>query len=224
MPKSDILLTNTFYPSGLTEGQAQVHYLKNSNRIIKKANKRPVLTFIYTETNKYIVKRNGTNGEPFVLTHDNFERIVHSRVVGLSVELPLLTPYWCLDIDAKENGSEKKKQECVREVLEFLKTMNEVESHQITTSSTSYHIYAHLHRKQHVISSRAYVKKQLLGHFGNQYNVDSKGRGGSKINIDLSPMARRGSHTILHGLNLNGLKCIDVTDSYERLNRRRLKA
>jgi len=219
MPSGDILLTNEYYPKGLTQEQSHNYYFKNASKLIKGAVHKQILTFISTAPNKYVIKRNDIDGKPFTLTTDNFERIVHPRVISVSVEMKNMTDYWCLDIDAKHGVPEKAIKICVEEVLEFLKEFSEVISHKVILSSSAYHIYAYLDNKQSVTSAKMYLKKQLRGYFGNQYRIDSKT--GSGINIDLSPMSNRGSHTLLHALNLNGLRCMDVTDNVEKFNRRR---
>ena len=53
------------------------------------------------------------------------------------------------------------------------------------------------------------------------YRVSSRLRKDeSVINLDLTPMYHRGSHTVPWALNRNGLICMDVTKNIQRFQRK----
>ncbi len=220
MPDDTILLKNQYYTSGLSEGMVEKYYNMNRRNIVNEVKGRRIVLFLYTKLNEYTVIRN-IDGAPTTLTMSNWEQVINPRVVSISAEIPFMTNYWLIDIDADSSVNDRMKKKAVDDLLEFFKfeCADVIESHKLTSSSTSFHLYGMLKTRTELLSARRDVKSRMMRYFGSRYRVDQKGKQAT-INFDLSSMNRRGAHTVPHALNLNGTQCLYI-DNVERFRKSR---
>jgi hypothetical protein len=212
MPDDTILLRNHYYRKGLTEGLVKNYYHIHRREIIREIKNRYVVLFLYTDINKFTVIRN-INNEPFTLNPSNWDEVINPRVVSIAVEMPSYTEYCLIDVDVEESVPETKKKNAVRDIEEFFKfeCRDIITSQKVAASSSGYHVYGILRDRMNLEYVRKDVKGRLQRYFGSRYRIDQKGKS-SKPNFDLSSMNKRGSHTVVGALNLNGTRCVYVED------------
>ena len=214
---NEIIVQNKYYSKGLREQQIDLYYNKNKLKILKEVDGRPILLFLFTDKDKYIVKRNISN-KPIVLNNSNYEKIISGRTLSISVEQPIVK-YFILDIDAPPRFNENELKTCVSDIVKFLENEQRmVNSIRITNSANGYHIYGYL-RKPISHDKAVFILEEKLKKLDDKYYINKKGKP-DKINIDLSSMYKRGSHTVPFSLNLNGTVCMDITKKWKTFNRK----
>lgn len=219
-PRS-IVLTNKYYPNGLIEKTIWDHYMLNKVNLLAEIGKRPVLLFIFTDINDWIVRRN-LFGSTIQLTNKNYEKIITGRTVSISVEREKMASYLCVDIDAGEKVTEITLKDCIRDLLNSsLANLPIVTSHRVVSTARSYHVYFYLNKKMEINMARTFLEKMLSMDFTGKYLINSRGpMTGHNINLDLTPTTYRGSHTVVNALCRNGLIAKDVTENWETFNKR----
>jgi hypothetical protein len=217
-PKT-IVVQNKYYPIGLTEEKVWLHYSVNKDSIIKEVNKRPVILFVFVDTNRWIVKRN-INNATITLTNNSYDKLITGRTVSVSVEREKLASYLCIDIDPGEKVTEIQLKDCIEDILNSAISKSPlINNHRIVSTAKSYHVYFYLRKKMNINSARSLLEKILTMDFSDRYLINKKGpTKGNKINLDLTPTMYRGSHTVMNALCRNGLIAMDVTDTWKSFN------
>jgi len=214
------ILNNKYYTSGLTEGRVWVHYQKNKSEILKEIDKRPVILFIFTELNKFIVKRKVLNA-PFTLTVNNYDKIISGRTVSISVEQRKSTNTWVIDIDPGPSVNELQLKECINDILNSsISKIGMIKTHRIISTSKGYHIHFHINKNMNIDVSRKLLIKLLSFDFSNKYLVNKKNPKGSEINLDLTPTTFRGAYVVPYALTRNGLEAFDCTNNWKTFNKK----
>lgn len=215
-----VVIRNAYYPSGLTEKNIYEYYQKNKNKILDYIGRNPVLLFIVPNVNEVIIRR-FLNHKLIRLTSTNFDQIITGRTISISVESGSTVDKYIVDIDSSANTSEGAKQKAVEDVLEVYKKLPEIKEFKVFLSGNGYHVYGVLVKKINYLKAIKVLKTHLNYSLSKYYSIGTKRRGKSTkvINLDLSPMYNRGSHTVPFSLNRNGLICDEVTNRYKGFNR-----
>lgn len=218
MPENpdQIILSNSYYPRGLTEGQSWSHYKYMKWNILNEINRRPTIIFFCPEENNIIVRRN-LNNKPIILNMNNYDKIINGRTLSLSVVTDSEIDYFVLDIDAK-NVDENSKKECVEKLINYIDKLSETTGYRVINSANSYHVHGLLNRYYPTDLIRKRLLEKIKNDFGNDYHVNKKGfsRG---INIDFTPLYTGGSHTVPFALCRNGLVAKDITKTWKSYTR-----
>ncbi len=103
--------------------------------------------------------------------------------------------------------------------MTFLKEQHDkVDGIRISNSADGYHIYGHLKKKSDQFIEMNELNKRLVNYFHEgEYDINRRTGAGEKINLDLSSMYRRGSHTVIGALNLNGTMCMNIGHTNSQL-------
>jgi hypothetical protein len=215
-PKT-IIIKNKYYPRGLRQIDIWNHYQKYKLKILKVLEQRPIMLFIFLDGGNVVVRRQFQN-KPIILNKDNYDRILHGRTVSLSVETGNPTNYFCIDIDSTFNDKEKDLKECVEKLVNFYKENLLVNKIKIYLSANSYHVYGYLKNPLNIDVARNILEKELSMRFSDLYDINSKMP--SRINLDLTPMYDKGTHTVPFSLSRNGLIYQDITKNWKMFNRK----
>lgn len=218
---NSILVKNNFYPKGLIEEQIWNHYTKNKNKIIKYISGRKTMLFIAYDVNKLAIRRKLDNNF-FTIDKQTFDKIMHPRVLSLAVESEKYINTAIIDIDSNLRVNDMDKIEFIKNMLSKLQTRFYYKDHKIFVSSTSFHVHIILPKKYDIDIIRENVQRDLLKFYENSKLSNKKiiiprypG-----IDVDLSTLYFRSSHTVPNSLNRNGIICADVTRKLRTFNRR----
>jgi len=215
-----IVIQNSYYPKGLTEGQVWVYYQKNKSDIIQEINKRPVLMFIFIDINKWIIKRKLYNNI-YTLHNNNYDKMISGRTVSISIEQKKITDNWIIDIDPGSSVSESTLKECIENIKNStISKLSDIKGIRIISTAKGYHFYFLLKKKFDINTSRKILFKLLSSEFSGKYLINKKNPSGFEINLDLTPTTFRGSHTVPGALTRNGLIAMDCTKFWESFNRK----
>lgn len=218
-----IIIQNEFYPDGLKEIQIWNHYKKYKNKILQEVGNRPILLFIFPNLNTPIIKR-FHKFAPIRFNKENYDYFITGRTVSISVEQEKnKLNYFCIDVDAGFEISEDDKKKCISEILRVFQDIKLINRTRITVSANSYHVYGYLKKTLkndegvHLLRKKFQEDKIIK----KNYRISSRVRTNeSVINLDLSPMYHRGSHTVPWALNRNGLICMDITRNWKTFQRK----
>lgn len=219
-----IVLTNKYYPNGLTTKSVYDYYIFNKEKILKECGNQPVLIFyMFDKNSDFTVKRN-MNNKLIHLTSENYDNVISGYSISISKEISNnnMTDLIVLDIDPVHyNVQENKVKECVSDILKLFSS----NKYKITNSSSGYHIYIKLKSPENLDSVREIVLKTLQKQLSQKYLINDRTSAKKlidvkkEINIDLSSMYKKGSITVENSLNRNGLICKDVTKIIKSFNR-----
>jgi len=225
---SNILLINKYYPSGLTEEKVLEYYMDNKETVLKECGDAYIIFYIVLENGQTVIKRRDTDGKYIKLDEKNYEKHVHKRVLSLWREHESFTNKWIFDLDFGPNIKENLKKDCVYDILGFYSNLYErgwtwnVSSYRITNTSTGYHVFLEMKRRNSSINNVRLAEEELKKYFEESnyiINRRNKYKAYNDIIIDLSPMYPRGSYVVPFSLNKNGLICEDVTLKFETYKR-----
>ena len=218
-----IVIQNEYYPSGLKQRQVWNHYARYKNKILAEVGDRPILLFIFIDVNTPIIKR-FYKFRSIKLNDENYSYFITGRTVSLSVEQEgNKLRYFCVDVDAGTNISEDEKKVCVLNVLRVFRDIKLISRVRVTVSANGYHVYGYLKRPLKNDEAVYFLRERLQQDkfVRKNYRVSSRLRKDeSVINLDLTPMYHRGSHTVPWAFNRNGLICMDVTKNIQRFQRK----
>lgn len=218
-----IVIQNEYYPKGLKQIQVWNHYKKYKFKILEEVQNRPILIFIFVEINTPIIKR-FNKFRAIRLNSENYENYITGRTVSLSVEQEKnKLNYLCIDIDAGKEILEENKKECVDNVLRIFRNIKSINKTRVILSANSYHVYGYLKNPMRNDEAVYFLRDKLQSDpiIKKLYRISSRIRTDeSLINLDLSPMYSRGSHTVPLALNRNGLICMDVTKNWRTIQRK----
>ena len=214
---NNILVSNEWYPTGLNELSAYKYYLYEKFRILDLCSHRPLILFLVPFKNHILVKRKTEDGKLIYLTETNYDKIIHPRVLSISLITDEQIDSVPLDLDFPDNYSEDQKKEVVNKVIEFSTQIKEVRNHRIYNSGSGYHLWLELNRLYNTNMIRKKVEELLKGYFKDEYHINKKAKQ-DKPNIDLTAVYPNNSITVPHGLCRNGLACKPVKDldKYQR--------
>ena len=205
-----ILIKNSFYPSGLTEGKIWKYYISNKYHIVNEVRGRDLMFAIFTSENHHVLKRSGKDTRFIRLTSNNYEKVLHPRVVTIYSTMMRSEDIAIIDLDTDNFDQGKQAAfevyNYVREKIPFVKDV-EIRF----TGKTSFHIFCHLIRKIRIDETRNMLNKYLHANedFRRNYTISYKRTRGI-VNLDLSPNKYRGAFITKHSLSLIGLTCMEV--------------
>ena len=137
-----ILIKNKFYPSGLTENDIYQYYLQNKKNILDSLNSRDVMLFLQTDKG-IIVKRKDKQGSHFRLNNNNYNDLIHGRVLSIHSTMNHNEDIAIVDIDI-DNFRLAKSATGV--VFDYLKKSESFKSIKIRyTGKESFHIFIKFH-------------------------------------------------------------------------------
>jgi hypothetical protein len=201
-----IVIKNKFYPSGLKESEVHNYYIRNKNNILKEVKDREVMLFLKTE-NHIVVRRKDHDGNICRLTSNNYEDLIHGRILSIHSTMNQNEMIGIVDIDINDFSKAKK---ATADVYDYLKRLGEFKDIEIRyTGKESFHIFIHLRTSYQIDRTRLYLKQLLTNKFLGKYDIEGK-RKIDRVNLDLSPNKHRGGFITLGSLSIWGLKCIEV--------------
>jgi hypothetical protein len=210
-----IVFRNDIYPNGLKSIVLYNYYMKNKSYILKQLNNAPIVMFMAVEDTKPLIVKRLINNELIKLNSSNYDTIIGGYTLSISMELLNPTSYYVVDIDYRNRGTELQLKQAVADVIGIYKN-NNIDDVRVTNSSTGYHVYGFLKRKQPLYKAKNNLEK-ILKPLTPKYSLSRYNSNG--IILDTSIMHTRGSITVPGGLTRTGIICSDVTRNYYRFNR-----
>lgn len=217
-----IVFINDVYPKGLTSLDVYSYYTKNKEKILKECKDHPIVMFMSFEPNTDLVVRRNIDSKPIFLNRANYDSIVSGYTLSISMETLNLTEYYVVDVDFKRRGTELELKTATKAVVNLFGRVPKIKEVRVTNSSTGFHVYGYLKRKENLNFAKKYLFDILESTFIGKYSL-TRNSNVSGIVLDTTPMNRRGSITIPWSLTRSGIICSDVTNNFWKLNRGRLK-
>ena len=205
---NSIIIQNNYYPKGLTERSIWEYYQKNKLYILKEVQNREVMLVIMTDINKPVIIKK-YNNESIFLTNENYDKIMHGRVVSVYSTMHQKEDMAIIDIDC---DNLKLAKQAAWDVFQYtISKIPYINNATIRfTGKTSFHIICQLKRKLHIDSIRMILKKSLYDSpLSQNYTIEYKRHKGIP-NLDLAPNKFRGNYITLNSLSIIGLKCMDI--------------
>ena len=205
-----IIVKNTYYPRGLTEGDIWNYYQKNKYKIIKYLDNRDIFFDIATDINKTVVRRKGKGNKTFFLNTNNYDEIITGRTLTINGVMNRVEDFGIIDIDIDNFNLAKEAAENVYETVLSDEFDFVVGASIKYTGKTSFHIICEMNIKRNVDLIRELLRQNLLkSDLSNMYTVESKRRYGIP-NLDLSSNKINGGFISLHSLSKIGLPSVEV--------------
>jgi hypothetical protein len=206
-----VLISNKFYKS-LTEQDVYEYYIRNKKKILKYTNNRDVLFFIFTDLNKYIIRRMLKKNERIRLSKNNFEKIIHGRVVSIHCTVKEYENKGIIDIDTS-NRNIKQTLKIAKQISNFFETKTDViqKTEIFFTGKTSFHVHIYFVEKKIKINEIKNMLKIILESAVLTKKLDkniitiNKRRIPGKINLDLSSNKIDGNYICPFSLSSIGL-------------------
>lgn len=215
---NDTVVTNKWYPQGLSELSIYKYYLSKKNDILNWIGDRRVAFLLKLSDTHNVLIRN-QKGSPIYVTESNFEQIITGRTNVIYVEHPSETDYWVIDIDIGPNLNMNHTKKAQQILVHKLESTDVKKMESILSSPRGIHVIGHLHHKENIDTLRHSLREKLQ-QICNELNqkskikfvVNVKGRQNNTINFDLSSMYPRSLHIARYSLTKEFL----ISDSIER--------
>lgn len=200
-PKT-IIIKNKFYKKGLSEENIYNYYLHNKNLILDNIKFRYVYFYLFTNVNKYIIKRKFNNS--FIkINNNNYNNILTGRIVGIISSFNKYENFGIIDIDS--DNFDKNKIAAIN-VYDYLITLTSIFSNIDIkyTGKDGFHLICYFKNNKDINKIRLILKKILTDKFKNIYDILNKRRKG-KINLDIGINKYRGGFITIGSLSSYGL-------------------
>lgn len=210
------IIVNEYYKKGLTEKQIYEYYQQNKSNILKETKDKNLMFYIFTDINKFIIRRKLKDNQLITLTEDNFSEVVTGRTVSIHSEFKRIEKEAIIDIDIA-NKDFKKIKDATSDVYEYLlNSFPLISNIEIRyTGKDGFHLFCNLKRSMNIDSIRFLFLKLLKNSpLSEKYDIGFK-RTGDKVNLDLSALKYRGNRIVLGSLSEIGLKSMVV--SFDKL-------
>lgn len=204
-----VVISNRFYPYGLTEKDIYRYYIANKNIILKYTDNREVMLFLAPKTNEFVVKRK-INNSFIKLNNSNYEKIITGRTVSIHSTMNRREKFGIIDVDYH---SVQVSKECTRDIYHYLnKNIDFIKSLKIFyTGKDAFHIHCMFDKYYNIDKIRKLLFDSLIksDYLKTNYTI-GKTRNPEKPNLDLSSNKYRGGFITPYSLSTYGLRCIDV--------------
>mgnify|MGYP005725484761 CR=1 FL=1 len=202
-----VILKNKFYPKGLTENQIYNYYISQKTSILSQVKNRELMFFLQLE-DEQIVKRKDSKGKYLKLTPNNYEQLIHGRVLSIHGTMRKNEEFGIVDIDS---DNFRRSRRTTAKIYDYLKQSSKIKKIVIRyTGKDSFHLICYFRNKKHIDNIRILLKKFLIHKKSKQIDV-SFSRSPGKTNLDLSPNKFRGGFILSNALSVMGLRCLEVS-------------
>jgi hypothetical protein len=206
-PNTIIIQKNKYYKNGLKEIDIYNYYQKNKEKILKSVDEQPlskIVIFIQLDDGRIIVRKENLD------IHNNFNKVLHPRVIGLTKLMVSPTNLIVIDIDAKgDNIAEDEKKKSLLNLIN-LNLLNS-KLYKILNSSTGYQVFFKLDKEYDIDKLRELVKNEL--NIKNKFNFPG-------IKYDLTIMSIGGNYLVENSLNRStGLIVKNITNNWKDYKR-----
>lgn len=203
-----IVISNQYYPRGLTEQDIYSYYMTNKDKILREVYNREVMLFIVIDKDNIIVKRHlGRSGGFIKLNEDNYDNIISGRTISIHSTFKSKENFGIIDIDYHDFESCKESTARIYKLLYKQNKNIEIKY----TGKNSFHILFYFNNWYPINDIRIKlfnILQELIG--DNSEFTINKRRSNDKINLDLSSNKFRGGFISYHSLSVLGLRCMRV--------------
>ena len=203
-----VVVKNKYYPSGLRELDVWNYYQKIASTILRLVRNREVMIFFAVDTNKFVVKRKLSDGQPIHLTNKNYDQIIGGRTVSIHSAMRKFETFGVVDVDC--DIFDRAKQATYDTTIFFSKLVGAKNVKVYFTGKESFHIHIDFRRNMNVDKIRALlldvmVRSKLI----EKYTILHT-RKPHIPNLDLCVNKYRGNFIVPSSLSIWGLKCLEV--------------
>jgi len=214
---NEIIVSNNYYKD-LREDDIKNHYLKYKDNILREIHNRPIVLFLAPKVNVLIIKRNIDN-KPIILTEDNYEQIMHGRILSIAVEVGALTDMWFVDMDPGQRVKKNDLWEILRMTIRAFEEKYQIgesvwQHPRILNTSTGFHIEMKMKKRntpQRIQEEIIVYLEEIFDKYGDVL-IHQRRKTPIQTVLDLSSLnSSRGARVVPYALNRNGLMCMDIT-------------
>lgn len=203
-----VVVSNRFYPKGLTEKQIYDYYIMNKHNIIKWIDGRQVSFFLEVENSKPVVIRK-YKSNPIFLNSENYEKLITGRTLSIYTQMPTISKYFVVDVDGGPGVSFSDVVKASVKAQKLLMGFNVIKYETLFTSSLGVHLIGHTNN--HLTPKKTILNLTEMLSAQDEYLVNIKGRKPGSINYDLSPNNEKALHLCRYSLTKDGLICDDIS-------------
>lgn len=209
MPKptneKTIVLKNKFYPKGLAEIDIWNYYQDVKTKLINEISNRDIMLYIFTDINKFIIKRKVSSGN-LKLNLSNFDDVITGRTVSVHTSLNRFEDLIILDIDTDNfNLAKIATLELYEYFIDNFPIVRKIEI--VYTGKTSFHLRLLFKRQFNIESLNLLVSRFISNSpFSKKYLINKK-RNKNMVNIDLGRNCFKCNHITPYSLSEFGLVC-----------------
>lgn len=221
---SEIVIINKYYPNGINKDKIYEYYLKNKNIILKEVNSNNVFLLISIDTNKFIVKRY-INNQKIKINRDNYESIIHPRVISLFIETKESLNNIVIDIDPGNDIFSQKVLDASKDVIDtfFNSSYKDLLDNNYRSIFTGSGIHIIFRLNKTISRSRSLlICREILNKLNEKYVIDRRKYRPDDIVIDLYPQYKGGSHIAPYSISKYGTICGPI-DIFSKFNNSLIK-
>lgn len=203
-----ILVKNKYYPSGLKEIDIYDYYQKNKEKILSFSDNRYVMFYIFTDINKFIIKRKKED-KFLILNNSTWNELITGRTVSIHLAMKQNENIGIIDIDYHDF---KIAKEATLNTYEYVvERMPFVEKTKIFyTGKEGFHIECLFKKKMNIDGIRMLLLKALTNSpLKEKYDVGFR-RSKDRPNLDLSPNKINGNYICPYSLSEIGLMAKEI--------------
>lgn len=204
-----ILITNEYYPSGLTEGKVHTYYQENKKKILDQTKNRNIMLFLQTDNGLIVKRKSSDPNHLLTINSDNYDKLIHGRVISIHSNMKSAEDFGIIDIDCDDFDRAKI---VTGHIYDYIR--NSFPKLTIRfTGKTSFHIICPSigGKVKHIEDIKTNLNHILISTpFKDEYTVSYKRTTGIP-NLDLAPNKFLGGFITLHSLSIIGLKCMEVS-------------
>jgi len=219
MSDARILITNKFYPNGLTDVDVKKHYKKHQKDILLETQNKKVALIICPETNNLVWLRNIKNKPIYLKNRRDFQNIIHERVLSIFPEILLFDKKFIVDIDCADTKNAIHATKILFDIFINSKYINDVKI--FFTGQTSFHLHVYFPNKTHIDRAKELIDKLIrTDSLAPKYMTINQNRKKDEFpNVDFHSFNPRSIYICPYSLSKIGLIAGEIKiDKIDRFN------
>jgi hypothetical protein len=202
-----IIIKNSFYPNGLTEGMVWEYYQKYKGFILTNTRGRDLMFAIMVDVNKPIIRRKGANAEYIQLNNNNYDTIIHGRTTAIYSTMKAYEDFCVVDIDTDDWNKAIKITPIIYDIMKESGFIRGIKI--LYTGKNSFHLHCKFTNRLPINRIKALLTSLFQENQNNEFTFLYK-RTPGRPNIDISPNKYKGGFITEGSISIWGLKCMEV--------------
>jgi len=203
-----IIIKNSFYPNGLTEGEIWNYYQKYKGIILNNTRGRDLMFAIMVDVNKPILRRKGIGKNFIQLTNSNYDNIINGRTTAIYSTMKAYEDFCVIDIVTDDWDKAVEVTPIIYKIMKYSNFIRGIKV--LYTGKNSFHLHCKFTNKLPINK----IKSLLTALFQQNQNPNLfttlHKRTPGRPNIDISPNKYKGAYITEGAISIWGLKCMEV--------------